>query len=36
MKRSYSIQDGVKVMDIAPEDIDEMVKKNKKPDFPIE
>ena len=36
VKRAYSIQDGVKVMDIAPADIDEMVKNNKKPDVQIE
>ena len=33
MKRSFSIQEGVKVMDITPEEIEEMVKRNKKPDM---
>jgi len=36
VKRAYSIQDGVKVMDISPEEIEEMVKNNKNPDFKIE
>ena len=36
VKRAYSIQDGVKVMDITPEEIEEMVKNNKNPDFKIE
>merc|ERR1711981_487900 len=36
VKRAYSIQDGVKVMDISPEEIDEMAKNNKNPEFKIE
>ena len=32
MKRSFSIQEGVKVMDITPEEIEEMVKSNKQPE----
>jgi len=36
VKRAYSIQDGVKVMDITPEEIEEMVKNDKNPDFKIE
>jgi len=36
VKRAFSIQEGVKVMDITPEEIDEMVKANKNPDQPIE
>ena len=36
MKRAYSIQNGVKVMDISPEEINEMLKNNKKTDFSIE
>merc|ERR1711997_648782 len=36
VKRAYSIQDGVKVMDITPEQIEEMVKNNKKPEQWVE
>merc|ERR1711992_474713 len=36
VKRAYHIQDGVKVMDLTPEEIDEMVKNNKKPEQWVE
>ena len=36
VKRAYSIQDGVKVMDIDPNEIHEMLKNNKNTDFQIE
>merc|ERR1712226_2406 len=36
VRRAYSIQEGVKVMDITTKEIDEMVKNNKNPDVQIE